>query len=1004
MMFLQYVAKDLLAKHGTNGLADIAVVFPNKRASLFLNRALYEEAGRPVWSPAYYTISDLFRRHSELVVPDQIALVFKLYNIFADVTGSDEPLDHFYSWGQLMLSDFDDLDKNLVDADKLFINLESWQEMKDFSFLSEQQRKSLEEFFGKVMDDTALQHRFNDIWKYLGNIYHAFRHSLKAEGLAYEGMLYRDVAEHGISDFHYKHYVFVGFNLLQKVEQQLFAKLKDKGIAEFYWDYDNYYMDAGHEAGRYIRRYVEKFPNELSAERVSSGINIDDIYDNLSKPKDITYISAPTEDIQARFVSQWLEKSKVQSSELNVQCSVSNIPNTAIVLCDEHLLQNVIHCLPEDVKNVNITTGYPLSASPAASLVYALLNLQLNGITKDKEHYRLLYVNQLLRHPFAKFISDDCKNLYQELNEHKTYYPSRQQLTEGRDEAISLLFKNISPAEEKNVDLLSWMSDIMKLVGIGSRNNDDPLMHESVFRMYTLLQRLDNLMIVTTNGLKGEQNGKQMVSTVILQRLITQLIDSTTIPFHGEPATGIQIMGVLETRNLDFDHVLVLSCNEGNLPKGIDDASFIPHSIRRGYEMTTVENKVAIYSYYFYSLLQRAKDATLTFNNATDDGRQGEMSRFMLQYMVESNGQNIRSMTLQSGQQVSPIMRHEVEKKGKVAESLHSMKSLSPTALSRYLRCNLQFYYNVICGLKEQDDNEEDEIDNATFGNIFHRTAQLIYQHLGKANSRHTITPESIDALIKDKRKIEEFIDTAFREKLFKVDDPAFHPHYNGLQLLNRNVIRLYIMRLLKLDKRSAPFDILALEETFYDKMTFNVKDYKRTILLGGQIDRLDRIPAGLNSPLPSKGACIRVVDYKTGTPLTSTPPSTEEIYKPEYVDTKHTVYYLQAFLYSAIIRRKELAQKADNQQDTPVAPALLFIRQASADDYNPILTLKDKTTDGKKKATYSTVFDIKDVAEEYGDCLRQLLEEIFNEDIPFRPTAFPERCENCPYKNICGI
>lgn len=994
MTFLQYVAKDLLAKHGANGLSDVAVIFPNKRASLFLNRALYEEEKKPVWSPAYYTISDLFRRHSELEVPDQIALVFRLYNIFTDITGSDEPLDHFYSWGQLMLTDFDDIDKNLVDADKLFINLESWQEMKDFSFLSEQQRKSLEDFFGKVMDDTALQHRFNDIWKYLGTIYHAFRQSLKADGLAYEGMLYRDVAEQGISDFHYKHYVFVGFNLLQKVEQQFFARLKDEGIAEFYWDYDNYYMAPGHEAGRYIRRYIEKFPNELSDERISTDISHDEVYDNMSHPKDITYISAPTEDIQARYVSQWL-------SNLNPQTST---PNTAIVLCDEHLLQNVIHCLPEGVDNVNITTGYPLSASPASSLVYALISLQLNGLTKDKDHYRLLYVNQLLRHPYAKFISDDCKSLYQELNSHKTYYPSRGQLTEGRDEAVSLIFKDIRPAEDGRLEILSWMADVLKQVGIGSRDNSDPLMHESVFRMYTLLQRLDSLMIVTTNGLHGEQDGRQLVSTVILQRLITQLINSTSIPFHGEPATGIQIMGVLETRNLDFDHVLVLSCNEGNLPKGIDDASFIPHSLRRGYEMTTVENKVAIYSYYFYSLLQRSKDITLTFNNATDDGRQGEMSRFMLQYMVESNGQSISRRTLQSGQQVTPILRREVEKTGKVAESLQAIKSLSPTALSRYLRCNLQFYYNIICGLKEQDNNEEDEIDNATFGNIFHRTAQLIYQHLSKANGRHTITPEAINTLMKDKRKIEEFIDTAFREKLFKVDDPAFRPHYNGLQLLNRNVIRLYVMRLLRLDRRNAPFDILALEEGFYDKMTFNVKDYKRTIILGGQVDRLDRIPAGQNSPLPSKGACIRVVDYKTGTPLTSAPPSAEEIFEPEYVDTKHTVYYLQAFLYSAIIRRKELTQATDNQHDTPVAPALLFIRQASAEDYSPILRLKDKADGSKKKGTYSTVYDIKEVADEYGKGLRQLLGEIFNEDVPFRPTDFPERCENCPYKNICGI
>lgn len=209
---------------------------------------------------------------------------------------------------RLMLSDFDDLDKNLAEADKLFINLEAWQGMKDFSFLSDVQRKSLEEFFGKVMDHTELQQRYNTIWKHLGEIYKVFRKSLLDDGLAYEGMLYRDVAERKPSDFRYKHYIFVGFNLLQKVEQRLFLHLKDLGMAEFYWDYDKNILEPQQEAGRYIRQYLTRFPNELSEDRVSPGIDVDEVYNQLSKPKDITYLSAPTEDIQARYVTTWLQQ------------------------------------------------------------------------------------------------------------------------------------------------------------------------------------------------------------------------------------------------------------------------------------------------------------------------------------------------------------------------------------------------------------------------------------------------------------------------------------------------------------------------------------------------------------------------------------------------------------------------------------------------------------------------------------------------------------------------
>lgn len=991
MTFLQYVAKDILAKVGTDSLADTAIIFPNKRASLFMNQALYEEVGHPVWSPAYFTISELFRRHSPLTVPDQLELIFRLYNVYTSLTGSDETLDHFYSWGQLMLADFDDLDKNLVEADQLFTNLEAWQDMRDFSFLSEEQRKSLEDFFGKVTADTALQKRFNDIWKHLGPLYHAFRNSLVKDALAYEGMLYRDVVERKPADFKYKRYIFVGFNLLQKVEQRLFSQLKGMGKAMFYWDYDTYYMTPEHEAGRYIRQYLEKFPNELSENMADKSINTDDIYNNFAHIKDVTYISAPTEDIQSRYAATWLRQHKAANPDFDAEAN-----QYAIVLADERLLQNVIHCLPPEIGDVNITTGYPLSATPAATLVQTLLTLQLSGLTKDGEHYKLAAVNQLLRHPYAKFISDDCASLYEELNEHKTYYPSRQQLTEGRQNAIAVIFRPLAPADG-TVALLPWIAEVLRLAGIGAIDCDDPLTQESIFRMYTIVHRLDSLLTITTDERQGLRDGKQMAGTTILQRILNQLTNSTTIPFHGEPALGVQIMGVLETRNLDFKHVLVLSCNEGNLPRGIDDASFIPHTLRKAFEMTTIENKVAIYSYYFHSLMQRADDITMTYNNAADSGRQGEMSRFMLQFMVDSNnGKKIKRLSLLSGQDVSPVNRQPVEKTGAVADRLQAITSLSPTAISRYLRCNLQFYYSTVCGLYEDDDTDEDEIDNKTFGDIFHRTAELIYRHLSGESYSHTVTSEAIAQLMKEKLTIETFIDQAFREKLFKIDRPGFRPRYNGLQLLNRNVIRLYIKRLLQIDQRDAPFDILALEEGFYDNMAFQVGGTEKNINIGGKIDRLDAITS-------NGKRLIRVIDYKTGRPLTSSAPDMSEIFSSDYVDSKHTVYYLQAFLYASIIRRGKKAQEAVNKQNSPVAPALLFIRQASGSDYSPILKIKDANAGGRR-ATYTTVNDIGDVIDDFKSGLQNLLGEIFDPAIPFTPTVHKERCATCPYQNICGM
>lgn len=987
MTFLQYVAKDLLAKHG-HELTDVAVVFPNKRASIFLNQALYEEAGHPIWSPTYLTISDLFRNHTDQQVPDSILLIFKLYNVYCDLAKTDETLDHFYAWGQLLLSDFDDLDKNLADADKLFVNLEALKDMEDFSFLSERQRTSLEAFFGHVVGDTVLQNHFRKIWEHLADIYHQYKKVLRQEGFAYEGMLYRDVVEQGDIEFRHKHYVFVGFNLLQKVEQKLFACLKRQGKAEFYWDYDRYYMPPSQqEAGRYISRYLDKFPNELSAERISEGLDPDDIYDNLSKDKDVVYVSAPTENIQARYVSHWLEERQ----------RYKDGSRTAIVLSDESLLQTVVHCLPGDVKDVNITTGFPLAASQVSTFVMVLLDLQLNGKVDGGERFRLKQVNQVLRHPYAKYISDECLALCKDLNDHKQFYPKRDYLAGGRDEAVRELFENVTQ-ENGFLPLLDWVARLLKRVGVGSAQHDDPLMHESVFRMYTLINRLDAIMAISPVGTENISlphvdpgTGRQIVNVTILLKLMGQLIKATSIPFHGEPAKGVQIMGVLETRNLDFDHVLVLSCNEGKLPKGVNDASFIPHSLRAAYELTTVENKVAIYAYYFYSLLQRAQDITLAYNNATDDGQKGEMSRFMLQFMVEDNGaHHLRRLTLQSGQSATLVARNRIEKDEAVISRLDAQKRLSPTAIYRYLRCPLQFYYHTVCKLYEEDNDDENEIDSMTFGNIFHRTAELIYHKLSQDTQR-VITAEEIRNVYNSRNTLYSLIDEAFREKLFKVEDPHFRPRYNGLQLLNRKVIYTYIRLLLEVDMREAPFSIVALEKDYYDDMTFSVNGQERTIQVGGQIDRLDRKEGALRF--------LRVIDYKTGKPIQTPPSSVNDIFDPALVEGKHTDYYLQAFLYASLVRHGKASAHEANPDNLPVAPALLFIREARKEGYNPILAFT-----GEKRGTRQLIADIDTYFEDFDLGLKDLLTEIYNPDMPFVPTSHTERCQSCPYNKICGV
>jgi hypothetical protein len=860
MSFLEHVASDLLARFGTD-LSRVAVVFPNKRASLFLNDYLAHQAKRPLWSPAYITISDLFRSHSKLQVADPILLVCELHKCFTRCTGIDETLDHFYGWGQLLLSDFDDLDKNMGPADRIFANLRDIHELDDVSYLTDEQRKLIQRFFSNFSDDhnSELKQRFLRLWSRIGDIYHTFNEQLAAQGLAYEGALYRQVAEDETISFEYDTYIFVGFNLLQQVEQTLFRRLEREGKAVFYQD-------------------TEKQP-----------------------PQHLTFISAPTENIQARYVSEWLTPERIADGR-----------RTAVVLCNEGLLQAVIHCLPDAVDKVNVTTGYPLLQTPVASLVSQLLNLQVNGFSARTQSFRRRWLDIVARHPYAALLPEDYASAH---------------LTDGSS-------------------LLHWLLDIVRNI-----KTDSDLQSESIFKMYTLLNRLSGLT----------DDGILTVDVPTLQRLVAQVVQSTSIPFHGEPAEGIQVMGVLETRNLDFDHVLLLSCNEGNMPRGVNDTSFIPYAIRKAYGLTTIDYKVAIYQHYFDRLLQRANDVTIVYNNATIDAQKGEMSRFMLQLMVERGDIEFRS--LRAGQQ--PLLRQPqpIDKTPAVLDILRQRFSkdrggISPTAFSTYLRCQLRFFYRYVSNLQEPDDTDEDLIDNRLFGIIFHEAAQTLYdQFIGRQ-----VTSFLLDDLLKDEVTIERAVDNAIRNTL------GFH-HLDGLQLINREVIIKYIRLLIETDRRLTPFTILGLEKRV-DMPWGETK-------VGGIIDRLDCI----TDPVSGEER-IRVIDYKTGARHLRPMPDIEAIFDPAQI-SNHSDYYLQAFLYSHIVRQ---------HQTEAVSPALLFIQHAAADGYDPTLVI------GRDPVT-----DIAVHSDRFITLLKETTDAIFSPDLRFTPTDDRNRCRSCPYAALCG-
>ena len=954
--FLEYVAEDIIGKYGTD-LSRIAVVFPNKRAALFLNEHLARIAGQPVWSPAYITISDLFRQHTDLKPADPIKLICDIHKSFTKCTGIDETLDHFYGWGQLLLADFDDIDKNMADADSIFCNLKDIHELDDISYLDDEQKEMLKRFFANFSDDieSELKKRFLSLWSHFGDIYHDYNRRLTEQGIGYEGAIYRKVASEETLHLKYDKYLFVGFNLIQKVERVLFSRLMKEGKAKFYWDFDEYYMPTARAQQSAsvpnntasFAAYLTDFPNELD--------NTDrDIYANMRRPKRIRFISSSTENAQARFASNWLlENDRYKAGR-----------KTAVVMCDESILLPIMHSLPPEADKVNITSGFPLAMTPVASLVMLLFDLYTLGLRKKGTAFNPHYLKKLMAHPYARHL--------QEVH--------LKEMNDVHLKGVHLKGVHLSQVHQEGIAaLLQHIATLVKQVGIATKQEGDALTQESVFRMFTILNRLAALA----------DSGDLLVDNTTLRRLVSQLVGAASIPFHGEPVVGVQIMGVLETRIIDFDNVLLLSCNEGNMPKGVNDSSFIPYSIRKAHGLTTIDNKVAIYSYYFHRLLQRAGDITIAYNNSTDNGHTGEMSRFMLQLLVES-GQKIDHYSLTAKNQPTPLMPKAIEKDETALSKLEEMSRLSPSAINTYIRCKLAFYYQYIAHIKEPDSDPE-TIDNRMFGKIFHRAAYLIYKDI--TDHSPVIEKTHIQAYLSNRKLLASVVDRAFEEEECKTN--------NGLQIINREVIIEYITKLLKIDQQLCPFSILAMEEEakVYTQLSFTIPsggalkggalvssapDKHYSLTIGGIIDRLDAV-----TDKQTGKRRIRVVDYKTGNKPSSAIKSIEEVFDPKNIASKHSNYFLQAILYSLIVSRS----KEWNAANDAVSPALLFIKQAATNDYDPTLCI-DK----------HPISDVTVYEEEFLTKLKETVADMYSPDAAFTPTDDRKKCELCPYRMLCGL
>ena len=957
--FLKIVAEDLYSKFGSdNGLADVTVVFPNRRARLFFDDLLSACSEKPVWSPQYTTIEELFQSQSDLRPADRIELVTLLYKVYKEELHTDESLDSFWSWGELMLADFDDVDRNLAPAGQLFSLLREQRELTDTSFLTDEQRKALEQFFGEMKNaqPTELREHYQAVWSVLGNIYDKFTKLLADKGIGYNGMIQRRVINNLDSDcFTARKYAFVGFNSLDGAERELFRAIQKAGKALFYWDYDPAYTESSllHEAGRFLRDNLKEFPGELPREQFEGMHNAS-----------LTIVEASTDNAQARFIPQWL-------GSLNVEKAGKE---TAIVLADENLLQPVLHSIPQErTGSVNITMGYKLSETSLFSLVTALIDMQRLA-AKNKGRLSIQSLSRILSNPMAADLSENATRILEEMRKTRRMYPDTASLK--ADERLAALFTPVTD----NLSLLQYLQSVLQALVPVIREREDnslfqPLNQEALYRIYTQINRLYSLA----------ESGSLEISTDTLCRLIRSVLSTTTVPFHGEPAVGMQIMGLIETRNLDFKNVLLLSAQEGTLPKSGQNASFIPYNIRLAFGLTTMQDKSAVSSYNFHHLLQRAENVTMVYNgNADAPGiGKGQISRYLLQLIV--SGADIKRISLKPDRSDTKITPVTVQKTPSVLQELcrkydvsNKDSFLSPSALNKYMNCKLQFYLAQVAGLKKPDETDT-EIDFAMFGTLFHKSAELTYNYLAAKTPNHTITSQDIETLLKDYARLEGFVQQAFREDYFGGKDVS-KTDYSGTQAINFEVILKYLRQILRMDMELyAPFQYIAGEAKGYEHY-IEVPNPLQSgstlqVRLKGIIDRLD-----------CKDGILRIVDYKTGKDK-GAPASIDDLFPPTE-SKKRKSQAFQIMYYAYIMSMQPQFSKYR------LAPTLLYTRTSSKPtaDNNYYKIGKDSLTDWSAQC-----------GQEFEDKLKKEISEIFNPDIPFEPTDDREACKNCDFKNLCG-
>ena len=941
--FLQELAQTLLNRY-SNDLSHLVLMFPSLRARTFFSDAVSSLTDRPTWQPAWSSIDELMERGSKLRRGERIRLITELFTIYKRHHPS-ETLDRFYFWGDMLISDFDMIDKYLVDASLLLRNIEDIKEIEaDVSYLTPEQERILS-FWSSIGPKESLSEQkqhFLKVWRSLPQIYEEYRQRLLSLGIAYPGLIYRTTAERLLRgediELEDKRYVLAGFNALSKSEEILFKYLssRDKG-AEFYWDYDDYYVkgDNDHEAGLFLRSNITRYP---ATDHIS--------HDNFTAiKKQLSTTACVSNVVQVKHIAEIL--SSLPADELDKR--------TAIVLTDENMLIPLLHSLPEAVSSVNVTMGYPLKTTLAYSLLERIISLQSHCRTKeDRALFYHADVTGLLSHPYiVDCYAERASELISTITTNKITSVGSELFAE--DELFCVLFGR---KHQNWRELYGYIVEVMSQI-LDKIDNVDSAQREYLRITIEELRK---------TGLSIENCGIDIPLEVFIS-LLRRHLQTLTIPFEGEPIEGIQIMGILETRNIDFKNVIILSMTDANFPGDrTEQPSFIPYGLRFAYGMPTPEQHEAMYAYYFYRLIQRAERVEMLYCSKADEKSTGERSRYIYQLEYESPYDiSRRAIGVDLGlNEAKPIV---VEKSGDIAAKLkryttpESGYSLSPTALFRYVECPVKFYMASIAHIKTPDEIE-DTIDALTFGNILHETMQELYTDIiGDADPRKRINALNNRAIV------EQAVDKTLC-RILNGNTEATVKEFSGDTILVRDIIVRYITSgILRYDLAKSGYTIAGLEDDVECKYPISEG---RSVNISGRADRIDRLTDGT----------LQVIDYKSGNKPHLEYNGISSLFSGRPIERISNIF--QTLLYSMMLHRT---------RGVDVKPSLYYASQMLGSDYSPLLV---------NTITDAEVERYSDVSEEFERELSAVLEELFDPSQPFTQVEDIDACKYCDYKKIC--